>query len=53
MQSLSRANFGFDHTLSAQSFNATASSNEAKVLSPFVDAQGWLKLRIKVRSLLS
>ena len=47
MQSLSRANFGFDHTLSAQSFNAIASSNEAKVLSPFVDAQALVEAQNK------
>jgi hypothetical protein len=48
MQSLSRANFGFDHTLSAQSFNAIASSNEAKVLSPFVDAQALVESPNKI-----
>ncbi|KAE9381655.1 hypothetical protein N431DRAFT_551707 [Stipitochalara longipes BDJ] len=48
MQSLCSANFGFDHTLSAQSFNASASGNEAKVLSPFVDAQALVESSNKI-----
>jgi hypothetical protein len=43
MRSLCRANFGFDHTLSVQSLNVNSPANEAKILSPFVDAQALME----------
>jgi hypothetical protein len=46
--SLSRAIFGFDHTLSVQHLNAMASRNEAKIFSPFVDAQALVEAPSKL-----
>ena len=48
MKSLCRASFGFDHTLSVQSLNLAACGNEAKVLSPFVDAQALAEASNKI-----
>lgn len=46
--SLSRAIFGFDHTLSVQHLNAMASGNEAKIFSPFIDAQALVEAPSKL-----
>jgi len=48
MKSLCRANFGFDHTLSAQSLDLDAPRNGPKVFSPFVDAQALLEASNKI-----
>jgi hypothetical protein len=42
-RALCHAIYGFDRTLSVQSFNTIAFSNEAKVFSPFIDAQALVE----------